>query len=149
MKHYVYFLYHPDGMLLYIGRAVDPKKRCAHFMYREGVMAELGKVLEFDDLEEAQRTELRAIADLWPPYNKSLQSSRGHLGHKHPEERKQRIGEKHRGKIVSEESKQKLRITIAGRPSSTKGRVYGPEVIERMRAAARLREAAKKQRREA
>lgn len=78
--------------------------------------------------------------------SKSLKGRKNTWGHKisaaltgksKSEEHKQKIGNIHRGKVITQEQKDKI-------SNSTKGRKKSPETIEKMKIAARAREAKKK-----
>ena len=98
MKHYVYYLQHPDGALLYIGRSHDPGKRCKDFMTREGLMAELQRVEEFDSLTDAAAAETAAIKAHRPLYNKTSASVGALQGARLSEEHRRRMSEALKGK---------------------------------------------------
>ena len=79
--HYVYYIWNLDeDLLLYIGRSINPEDRLRDFIRREGISAVLGQTHGFTNMEDACRAELQAIATHWPPYNRSLVSSRGGWG---------------------------------------------------------------------
>jgi hypothetical protein len=133
MKHYVYFLYHPDGALLYIGRSTDPKERCGVFKRREDVPAMIGRLEEFDCFENAAARELEAIEHHQPLYNQKMHSGPGMLGKHHTDEARKAIASKQLGKRPGPETRKRMSLAKIGRPSPMKGKP-GPVLTPEQRA---------------
>lgn len=74
-NHYVYYLFSPQGVLLYIGRTHDVRRRHYQFEKRTGIKTELGWCQRFTHLAEACVAEKEAITKHAPPYNQRIQSS--------------------------------------------------------------------------
>jgi hypothetical protein len=137
MSHYVYFLYHPDGALLYIGRSVDPVSRWKDFMVREEVPAVLGRTEKFDTFEEASAREIEAIKTHQPLYNQKLHSGKGMLGKHHTPDAAHRISVTQKGQPKSEAFRQKMSAVMKGKPSPKKGKPgYLPTPEQRARMGA-------------
>ena len=88
---YVYYLHHPDGELLYVGRSNNPTARLHAFMLREDVMAEIIRLEEYECFEDACARELEVLRQRRPPYNKRLISSPGTVGKSFAESEQQRL----------------------------------------------------------
>lgn len=137
---YVYYLLCPEsGSILYIGRSHNPQARHKAFERRTGVRTELGSCQRHSTFERAQEAERLAIERHRPLHNKKVMSARGMFGHTHDEATKRAIGDKHRGKTMTEESRAKLRASIQGRTSAFKGRRHSDEskALLRQRATGR------------
>ena len=138
--HFVYYLHDAEsGVLLYIGRSLDPERRRRAFKSRTGIETVLGLSQRFLVYKRAEEAELKAIKDHWPPYNKKLVSTSGMLGHPHRDSAKERSDEfrekmkrLNKGRVTSTETKQKLSQVAKGKPKS-------PETRERMKLAWILR----------
>lgn len=79
--HYVYFLRHVEGLLLYVGRSRDPEERLRDFIRREGDLnVVLEEVFEYEDIHVAAAAERELIRAYRPPYNIYVSSSLGAFG---------------------------------------------------------------------
>lgn len=138
MKHYVYFLYHVDGAVLYIGRSTNPTERWKDFMRREGVSALLGRTEPFDTFEQAAARELEAIHIHQPLYNQNLNhSGRGMLGVPQPSDVRQRISRAQAGVPKPIAARQHMSEAKRGKPSPKKGKPgYMPTPEQRARMGA-------------
>jgi group I intron endonuclease len=65
--------------------------------------------------------------------SKSSKKYNGMTGKKHSEEAKRKIGEAHKGREVSEETREKLSKSLTGRKGTFKGRKHSKEAREKMR----------------
>lgn len=119
--HFVYYLLDPETKdLLYIGRSNRPLHRLYSFIKKKGRKAELGLCQRYSDFIEASKAELRAINRHWPPYNKQLISSLGNLGQKpllgrvQTPEHRAKISAGGKGRPVSQETRNKIRLKLIG-----------------------------------
>ena len=154
MNYFVYYLLDPVTKdLLYIGRSNRPSVRQRAFHSKTGLSTELGPCQRFSDFDSACQAELRAIKKHLPPFNKSVQSSKGRYGKTGipiTDWHRKRLSEAHTGKVVSEETRSKQRSAMLGRKLSPEtkakvaaanlGKKQSPETIsKRMAAIARTR----------
>ena len=119
MSYYVYYLLDPtDEKLLYVGRSHKPTVRQNAFRRRTGLRTILGVCQRYSDFGSACKAELTAIRKHCPPFNKSVQSSSGRFGKTGAtisDGHRQRLSQVHKGKIVSEETKAKVRASLTGK----------------------------------
>lgn len=78
---------------------------------------------------DACRAEKTWIAAGWSTYN-TTEGGEGCLGYKHTKEAKRKIGDSHKGKIVSEETRKKLSASATGQK-----RIFSEEHIANLAAA--------------
>ena len=142
MSHSIYFIYCTNiGELLYVGRSSEPERRFKDHKRRFGENIRLHVHQVIEDLDEAMRAEIRAIADYWPIHNRGFVSTRGMIGKKHSAETRAQISASKMGHTVSAEVREKLRRANLGATHTLEAR---EKIAEASRARPRTPETAEK-----
>lgn len=165
---YIYGLYDPRNpdLIRYIGKANNPDKRLREHLGTRGLRVKskknswiksllnqgvvpIIKVLEVVPLEKWEEAECRWVKEQRGLYPESLTNGTdGGMGGVNPiEETRRKISESNKGKILSEEARRALSLSLKGRVAPNRGKTTPIEVRRKMsmsRKGQRLSEETKK-----
>ena len=113
---YVYYLHSTSGVLLYIGRSINPIGRKASFERRTGITSFLGVCQRHSKLEDACKAEVQAIKKHRPPHNIYVASSPCRMGKVNKPEHNEAIRSALTGIKRSKETRLKISLAQVGRP---------------------------------
>lgn len=133
---YCLYQHSSDGVVFYVGVGVStrPFERIKRNALWDAFVAAAGAfdvmILQWSDNRlELLRAEAAAIGEHKPACNQMMN------GYTHSEERRAKTSATHKGKVISEETRQRMSAASKARPNGWDGRSHSSEAVEKIRAA--------------